>query len=54
MPRIYTMKKQKGFVVLLSSVVLMLIISLGAFIGAKGSILEQQTANAMYRTEEAF
>jgi Tfp pilus assembly protein PilX len=48
------MKKQKGFVVLLSSVVLMLIISLGAFIGAKGSILEQQTANAMYRTEEAF
>ena len=48
------MKKQKGFVVLLSSVILMLILSLGAFIGAKGSILEQQTANAMYRTEEAF
>lgn len=54
MHKVNIMKKQRGFAVLLSSVVLMLIISIGAFIGAKGSLLEQQTANAMYRTEEAF
>lgn len=48
------MKKQQGFATLLCSLILIFIVTLNVFIGAKASVLEQKTANNLYRAEEAF
>ena len=46
--------KQKGMVTLFVSIMLLLLVTLNVFIGAKGSVVEQKSANNAYRTEEAF
>ena len=48
-----SMKKQKGMVTIFVSVMLLLLITLNVFIGAKSSVIEQKSANNVYRTEEA-
>lgn len=48
------MKKQKGMVTLLSSLILIILITLLVFWGARGSIIEQQSANNSYLTQVAF
>lgn len=48
------MNNQKGMVTLLTSVVLTVIITLLVFWGARGSIIEQQSANNAYMTQIAF
>jgi hypothetical protein len=48
------MKNQRGFATLLTSLMILVLISLNVFIGAKGSVIEQKSANNQYRTEEAF
>ena len=49
-----TIKKQRGFATLSVSLIILVLISLNVFIGAKGSVIEQKSANNQYRTEEAF
>ena len=49
-----TIKKQRGFATLLVSLMILMLISLNVFIGAKGSVIEQKSSNNQYRTEEAF
>lgn len=48
------MNKQKGMATLLTSVILTVIIALLVFWGARGSIVEQQSANNTYLTQVAF
>lgn len=48
------MNKQKGMATLLTSVILCVIITLIVFWGARGSIIEQQSANNSYLTQVAF
>lgn len=48
------MNKQKGMATLLTSIMLIVIITLMAFWGARGSIVEQQSANNAYLTQIAF
>lgn len=48
------MNKQKGMATLLTSVILTVIITLLVFWGARGSIVEQQSANNTYLTQVAF
>lgn len=48
------MNKQKGMATLLTSVMLTLITTLVVFWGARGSIVEQQSANNAYLTQVAF
>jgi hypothetical protein len=47
-------KNQKGMATLIATAMLLLIMSLNVFIGSKGSVIEQQSANNQYRTEEAI
>lgn len=49
-----SLHKQKGFATLFVSLTLLVLISLNVFIGAKGSVVEQRSANNQYRSEEAF
>lgn len=48
------MNKQKGMATLLTSVILTVIIALLVFWGARGSLVEQQSANNTYLTQRAF
>lgn len=48
------MIKQQGYVTLVSTLILVFIVILTVFIGSKGTVLEQKSANNTYRTEVAF
>ena len=48
------MNKQNGFATLLASLVMVTLITVSVFVGQKGSVLEQRSANNAFRTEEAF
>lgn len=48
------MNKQKGMATLLTSVILTVLVTLLVFWGARGSIIEQQSANNSYLTQVAF
>jgi Tfp pilus assembly protein PilX len=53
-PKEIAMNKQRGFATLLASVVMVSLVTVSVFVGQKGSVLEQRSANNAYRTEEAF
>lgn len=48
------MRTQRGFVTLGISLMLVSLVSLNAFLGTKGSLLEQQSSNNVYYAEQAF
>ena len=48
------MNKQKGYATLFISVILLLLVTLNVFMGVRGSVIEQQSANNAYMTQSAF
>ena len=48
------MNKQKGYATLFISVILLLLVTLNVFMGVRGSVIEQQSANNAYMTASAF
>lgn len=48
------MKKQDGFATMGVAVMVLALVSLNAFVGIKGSVLEQQSSNNAYYAEKAF
>lgn len=48
------MKNQKGFATLAVTVLLLFLITFNVFLGSKGAVLEQKSANNVYKSEVAF